>query len=195
MPTPPPAERNRMSVEDAYGSVSRVNHWITAAAFLAALVIGLVIDYAGLPDEQVFALYDWHMLFGTFVLLFGLWRVGWRIANGFPAPAAPTPRWQEIASRAVHLGLLAVIVIMPISGVLMTVSGGFDVALWGVVLMPSIGEVDWLNAAAGFAHWFLSLVILGLLALHIGAVLKHHFVDRDPTLERMTTARSQPPTR
>ena len=190
MPTPAPTERTRMPAAEGYGFVSRLNHWLTAAAFLAALGTGLVIDHAGLADEQVFALYDWHMLFGTFVLLYGLWRVGWRVAKGFPISGAPMPRWQEIASRAVHLGLLGTIAIMPISGVLMTVSGGFDVAVWGVVLVPSIGEVEGLNAAAGAVHWILSFVILGLLALHIGAALKHHLVDRDPTLDRMTTGRS-----
>lgn len=189
MRTPIPTDENRTPTVEGYGLVSRVNHWVVATAFLVALGIGLVIDYAGLPDEQVFALYNWHMLFGSFVLLYGLWRVGWRIAKGFSAPVVPTPRWQAIAAKVVHVALLVVIVLMPISGVLMTISGGFDVALWGVVLVPSIGEVEWLNAAAGAAHWFLSLVILGLLALHIGAVVKHHFVDRDSTLARMTTSR------
>ncbi|MFQ6554235.1 cytochrome b [Aestuariibius insulae] len=175
--------------EPGYGLISHVNHWLTAAAFLAALGIGLVIDYAGLPEQQVFALYDWHMLFGGIVLVYGIWRVGWRIAKGFPPPAAGTPHWQEVAAKAVHYALLAAIVVTPVSGVLMTISGGFDVAVWGAVLVPSIGEVEWLNAAMGAIHWAMSFVILALLALHIGAVLKHRFIDRDATLARMTTGR------
>lgn len=183
MPRSDAAER---PVVEGYGFVSKLNHWLIAAAFVAALAIGLVIEYAGLPDERVFALYDWHMLFGAFVLLYGLWRVGWRIAKGFPASVAPMPLWQEIVSKVVHVGLLAAIVIAPTSGVLMTVSGGFDVAVWDVVLVPSIGEIAWLNTTAGAVHWATSWVILALLALHIGAALKHHFVDRDATLQRMT---------
>ncbi|MEM7709590.1 MAG: cytochrome b [Pseudomonadota bacterium] len=184
-----PANRTDEPDGRGYGLISRVNHWLTAAAFLAALGIGLVIDYAGLPDEQVFALYDWHMLFGSIVLVYGIWRVGWRIAKGLPPPVAGAPRWQEVAAKVVHCGLLAAIVVTPVSGVLMTISGGFDVAVWGLVLVPSIGEVEWLNAAMGAVHWAMSLLILALLALHVGGVLKHQFLDRDATLARMTTAR------
>lgn len=177
--TPPSTDGRR------FDRISRINHWFTAAVFLVALGIGLVIDYAGLSEETIFALYDWHMLFGIVVLVYGLWRVSWRMVNGFPAPVDGTPRWQLRAARAVHIALLIVIIVMPISGIVMTISGGFDVAIWGVVLVPSIGEIAWLNSAAGFAHWAISMLILVLLALHIGGVLKHHFVDRDATLSRM----------
>ncbi|MEJ6396062.1 cytochrome b [Gymnodinialimonas sp. 2305UL16-5] len=176
-------------MQNGYGRISRFNHWVTAAAFLIALGIGLVIGYGGLGEEQVFALYAWHMLFGAFVLAYGFWRVAWRMANGFPEPTAPRPRWQEAISKAVHVALLTIIVAMPVSGILMTISGGFDVILWGVILIPSIGEVGWLNRATGAVHGITPFAILGLLILHVGAALKHHFIDRDGTLVRMTSGR------
>ncbi len=174
---------------DAYGLVSRFNHWFTAAGFLAALTLGLVIGYGGLARETVGALMNWHKIFGVIVLGYGLWRVGWRIAQGFPAPAAPMPRWQAAASKAVHVGLLTAIVAMPLSGVLMTVAGGRALSLWGVTLLPSLGEIGWLDAAAGALHQALPPLIVVLLLLHVAAALKHHFLDRDATLVRMTRGR------
>jgi len=38
---------------------------------------------------------------------------------------------------------------------------------------------------AGSIHGAGGWVIFGLLALHAGAALKHHFLDRDGTLQRM----------
>jgi cytochrome b561 len=41
-------------------------------------------------------------------------------------------------------------------------------------------------------HWVMALMILGLLA-HVGAALKHHFVDRDDILRRMWMTRRPSP--
>lgn len=184
------ASRPALALRDrtsAYGFVSRLNHWITAGAFLGALGLGLVMAYGGLAREQVFALMDWHKLLGVTVLVYGLWRVTWRAIEGFPEPAASMPRWQEWASKAVHLGLLAAIIAMPISGVLMTVAGGRALDVWGVTLLSSPGETAWLDTTASAIHAYAPWAVLGLLAAHVGAALKHHFVDRDATLTRMIT--------
>lgn len=189
-PTLPAARATLRDGPAAYGLVSRLNHWITAGAFLGALGLGLVMAYGGLAREQVGALMDWHKLLGVAVLLYGLWRVAWRMAQGFPAPAARMPRWQERASKGVHVGLLAAIVAMPLSGVLMTVAGGRALDLWNVTLVPSPGEVAWLDVAASAVHAYAPWAVLALLTLYIGGALKHHLVDRDATLARMTTGRA-----
>ena len=190
-----PGDLEEVALRDgtsAYGLVARLNRWITAGAFLGALGLGLVMAYGGLAREQVFALMDWHKLLGVTVLFYGLWRIAWRAVEGFPEPAAQMPRWQEWMSKAVHLGLLAAIVAMPLSGVLMTVAGGRALGVWGVTLLPSPGEIVWLDAAASTVHAYAPWVVLGLLAAHIGAALKHHFLDRDATLARMITTRTIP---
>lgn len=120
------------------------------------------------------------------MLVYGLWRVGWRIGHGFPRPDATLPLWQERLARGVHIGLLAAIPAMPVSGVLMTIAAGRDLTVWGATLLPALGELAWLDALAHAVHSLAPPVILALLALHIGAALKHHFIDHDATLRRMT---------
>ncbi|MEQ8658797.1 MAG: cytochrome b/b6 domain-containing protein [Hyphomicrobiales bacterium] len=170
------------STSSTYGLISRINHWVVAAAFLVALGIGLVIDYGNLPEERVFTLYDWHMFFGMIVLVYGAWRVGWRMVHGFSDNLAPMPRWQNVLSKAVHIGLLAAIVLLPLSGVLMMISDGLAVAIWNVTLIPSIGEISWLNRGAGAVHGLSPYALVPLLVLHIGAALRHHFVKKNATL-------------
>jgi len=170
---------------DSYSTISRLNHWITATVFLGTLGLGLVMAYGGLEREAVTPLMAWHKFFGVLVLVHGLWRVAWRMRQGFPEPVASMPRWQEVASKAVHVGLLAAIVAMPLSGILMTIAGGRALAVWDITLLPSLGEIAWLDSAAGVVHETAPPVLLLLLALHIGGALEHHFMDRDPTLRRM----------
>ena len=181
---PRPAWRDSLA---GYGAISRLNHWITAALFLGALGLGLFMTYGGLPREAIAPLMQWHKFLGVLVLVYGLWRVVWRARQGFPAPAARMPRWQERAAALVHAGLLTAILAMPVSGILMTLAGGRALAIWDVTLLPSAGKIEWLHTTAEAIHETAPPILLLLLALHIGAALKHHVIDRDTTLRRMIT--------
>lgn len=169
-----------------FGSVSKINHWITAAIFLGALGLGIFIENSELPREAVSPYMQWHKAFGVSVLIYGLWRVGWRVANGFPKPVEQMPAWQDRTAKVVHVGLLTAILAMPISGILMSIAGGRDLSIWGLTLLPSLGKIEWLDTVAKAVHETAPPVILLMLALHIFGALKHHFIDRDTTLRRMT---------
>lgn len=169
-----------------FGSVSKLNHWISAALFLGAFGLGIFIENGGLSREAIGPYMQWHKAFGVSVLIYGLWRVGWRVASGFPKPVAPVPAWQDKSARVVHIGLLAAILAMPISGIAMNLAGGRDLSIWGLTLLSSPGEIHWLDTVAETVHGAAPPIILLLLVLHIGGALKHHFIDRDATLRRMT---------
>lgn len=192
-----PARRHHSAKDDTsirmtdgpnrFGALSRLNHWIAAVAFLAALGLGLTLAYAGLDRETAGPLMNWHKALGLFVLGFGIWRVGWRLAQGFPQPAHPQPRWQAMTAKVVHIGLLGAILAMPISGIAMSVAAGRDVVVWSHTVISGITPLPWLETIAETVHEAAAPVLLLLLALHIGGALKHAIVDRDTTLRRMTT--------
>lgn len=169
-----------------YGAISRINHWVIAALFLGALGLGLTMEFAPLERETKFALMDPHKALGIAVFLNGLWRVGWRIVRGFPAPAGDDARWQQFAAKAVHITLLFAIIAMPVSGMAMSLAAGRALDIGGVTLLPALGNIEWLAAAAHVVHGLLGKLIAAVVALHVAAALKHHFIDRDATLRRMT---------
>lgn len=188
MQTSPDAPEARAE-RAAYGPVSRVNHWVVAFGMLAALGAGLAIAYLPLEPETRGALLAWHRSIGVAVLAVGLWRLGWRLVRGFPAPAAPASRRQEAAARALHWTLIAATILMPLSGILMTVLDGRAVGLAGSLAIPAVAEVPRLAAAAESLHGLAGTALVGLIGLHVAAALKHHLVDRDATLVRMTRGR------
>ncbi len=67
----------------------------------------------------------------------------------------------------------------------MTLAGGRALAIGSVTLLPSPGEIAWLHTVAETIHETAPPLLLLLLALHVGAALKHHLIDRDATLRRM----------
>lgn len=169
----------------AYGPIARANHWIVALAMIAALGAGLGIEYLPLEPAARGWLMGWHKTIGVLVLVTGLWRLGWRMWTRVPAPAADAPRWQAHAAAASHWALLGASILMPLSGIVMTVFNGRSIDLAGPFVIPALERVEWVAGGANAVHALVGTLLVGLIALHVAAALKHQFVDRDGTLRRM----------
>lgn len=85
-----------------YGIVSLANHWIIAAAMIGLLLSGLLMACGPLTRESVAPIRNWHKAIDVIVLVCGLCRIGWRVAQGFPTPPSVMTRWPESASRLAH---------------------------------------------------------------------------------------------
>lgn len=107
-----------------------------------------------------------HVAGGGMVLLFALWRVSIRARRGAP-DAAGDSAMQRALAKAVHLGLYAVMILMPVSG---------SVAWFGGVEVAAQG------------HNILKIALLALVALHVGGALYHQFVLKDGLITRMRRA-------
>ena len=109
-----------------------------------------------------------------------------------PESMARPLRWLANASHALFYALLLV---MPLSG-WWTSSAvpdpkrhAFGFGLFDIPFLPV--AQSWPAAgAARFVHTNLVWVMVALVVLHIGAALKHHFVDKDDVLKRMLPRRT-----
>lgn len=176
-----------MRSRSGYDLISRLNHWLVAIAIIGMLALGLFLEFGGLAREDKRWLIDIHKSVGVLVLIYGAWRVLWRVIQGFPKAddTASMPQWQETASKIVHWTLLAGILIMPISGVVASTVGGRSIAVFNWFSIPAQAEIAWLSTAAGYTHRYAGFTLAFIVAIHIAAALKHHFVDRDSILIRM----------
>lgn len=163
-------------------------HWITAILMLFMIFFGG--DYMRMPRGVSLA--GWepsaHASFGILILLLGLARLLWRFGNPPPALPQTMPRWQVLVSHATHWAFYALMVALPVTGLLAIVPYGaarLDVEhvtffkLFPVAFMPNLG--DW----TGDAHELLSRVAKALVIVHVMAALKHQFWDKDGLLGRM----------
>ncbi|MEJ6394601.1 cytochrome b [Gymnodinialimonas sp. 2305UL16-5] len=180
-----------MSRPLTYGPISRVNHWLIAIVMIGMLCFGLYLGYSDLPREERGPLIGIHRSLGVLVLIVGLWRVGWRLVEGFPIEAATLPIWQARLSRWIHWLLLAGVLLMPLSGIISSVFRGRPVEVFGWFTIPAQSEVDWLAALGGGIHSALGISLCIAVLVHVGAALKRHAIDRDVTLIRMLTGRAR----
>lgn len=169
------------SVELArYTAVSKSLHWIIALLAFVQLGIGKLGDV----DEG--SLFGWHTSIGLAVLALMTVRLAWRLTHTVPALPPATPGWQRVAARALHWGFYALLLVLPLSGWLLTSVEGEAVSLLGLPVPPLPvpgGEAS--EEALEEIHEILGNVLLALAAVHVIAGLKHHFVDRDDVLRRM----------
>ncbi len=174
-----------MTKPTSYDAISRVNHWIIAIVMIIMLAVGLYLEFGGLEREAKRPLLDIHKSVGVLVLAFGLWRVFWRIGQGFPGAASTMPGWQHSASTIAHWLLLLGIVIMPLSGVVGSLFRGRSIDVFGWFTIPGLTEVPLLAQLGSAAHGLVGKALAVIVIIHIAAALKHHLIDRDPTLSRM----------
>jgi len=171
--------------ETRWGAVSIGLHWLVALGILGLVLVGLFMTEmpTSLNKVKVYAL---HKSIGITVLGLMLVRLVWRLMAGRPAPASALPAWQEWAARLTHAGLYLGVFAMTISGWVYNSASNFPLRWFNLVSLPSLVEPDpELKAQALLVHQGALWLLLALICLHVGAALKHHFLDRDATLRRM----------
>ncbi len=176
--------------EGTYGSKSRLNHWIGAVLFGGLLIVGFILSYDVLPDEQAGEVRNLHKATGTLLLLFAIWRVTWRIGQGFPAAASERAGWELALSKAVHGAMLLTLIVMPVSGVSMSLLGGRPIDMYGLFTIPPVAEMKDLARSLRAVHGYAAYTLASLIVLHIAGALKHSLIDRDGTLRRMLTGKA-----
>ena len=160
-------------------------HWLIALAVLGMLGVGLYMTGMRISPQKI-QLYMTHKSIGLTVLALMLVRVVYRLKN--PAPALPVdmPGWQKAASHISHVLLYLLLLVMPISGWLMNGASGFPMKYFGLVRVPDLVARNQENLALFKAiHFYIAWTLIALIAVHVLAALKHHFIDRDSVLRRM----------
>lgn len=167
-------------------------HWLIAAAIIGQIIGGLYVDDLPRGDTKN-ALIALHKSIGMLILLFALWRLGWRASQGLLAPVGEMPAWQSALHKLTLAALLLGTVALPLSGIYFSISAGYPVAVFGIPVIPKILSGDSVTKAGyDFAfqiHSTLGFLLIGFVTLHVAGALKHHLIDHDGTLRRMLGAR------
>lgn len=172
---------------ERFGLVARTLHWLTLLLLVGSFT--LAISMVNMPfSPQKLEFYSWHKWVGVTIFLVVLLRLGWRLANPVPRQPPDTPRWQQRLAGLSHAALYAILIVMPITGWIMSSALNLPVVYLGVVHIPSPFGVDRaLGETMKVVHLSLAVTLLVLVTIHALAALYHHFVLRDDVLRRMLT--------
>ena len=166
--------RNQISGVQGY-TLSQIGlHWLIAALVFAQLIFGESMTEAieaAEKDAPVSTLTgnlaSMHYYFGIAILALVAVRLALRLKNGAPPPPPETSSAIELAGRISHWLFYALLVVVPVTGLL----GYYYGDPYGV----------W--------HTYAKPVFIGLIALHVAASLYHQFWRKDGLLMRMLKAK------
>jgi cytochrome b561 len=163
-------------------------HWLLALAIGATFCVGFYMTDLPMSPLRL-KLYNWHKWAGVIILALSALRLLWRLSHR-PPPDAPMPSWQAKASHNTHHLLYVLFFAVPLIGWAYSSAVGFPIVLFGVWPLPSFVPVD-KALAASLKPWhaYMAYALASLVCLHVGAALKHQFIDHDGLMFRMWPTR------
>ena len=171
-----------------------INKWPTAVRWmhwLSVLFLLIIFSMIFLHENTGGAggLYiSLHKAFGISFFIWMLFRLANRVRQQAQQPKpVVAPRWQQISASLVHSLLYVALLLMPLTGFLMTQLGGRATNMFGWFEIPVLLTPDReMGRLLNQMHTDLIWTALVLLTLsHVGAALYHQFVKKDGTLKRM----------
>lgn len=176
------------NTRNSYGWLAIALHWIVVIAIAVMLTTGFRAEFAGDAGDREArrALMDLHISIGATFALVLLARVLSSYLQPRPAPVEQKQPFKFLTSST-HQLLLLGILIQVISGPLAVWSGGRPINVFDMFAVPSpfAERNQGIHEIAEFMHAVGRWMLIALISLHVLAVLKHVFVDRDGVLRRM----------
>lgn len=176
-----------------YSPVGMIFHWGMAALVTFQLWWGWHIGRLPVGPDKLQG-YQVHSQLGLAILILILLRGLWRMAIPGPVNDADKPGWQSAAAHVTHFAFYGILILLPLTGWAMWSAMAADQPLglagapWPLLPFGDLSQhVRWrILDVSRTLHFALVMSLLGLICVHVGAALKHHFMDRDDVLAGMT---------
>ncbi len=177
-----------MAAQTRYSKIAIVLHWTIAVLIIGLIIFGLLMTNPNTPNR--FVLYQLHKSFGIMVLLLSIFRLVWRLLHRPPALPKDMEKWEILAAKFTHIAFYVIMIGMPLLGWAMVSASPLPIPtelFWTIAWpdLPFIPESKDLEETFEFLHGNIGKLTIGLILLHFGAAMKHHFVNKDNVFVRM----------
>ena len=195
------------NTDTAYGGVTRSFHWLTVLLIATVIPLGIFAnDLAetiraseSAPDAATLArvtlLFSLHKTLGVAIFFTAVLRILWALSQPKPGLLNGDRRAEAWLAETVHWLLYSALIIVPLAGwVHHAATTGFAPIWWPFGQdLPFVPKSETLAHTAASLHIIFERVLVIAIALHVAGALKHHFIDRDETLRRMTIGAESAP--
>ncbi|HSF71704.1 MAG TPA: cytochrome b [Methylotenera sp.] len=193
-------------VATRYTKTAKILHWLIALGIFGMFALGWYMSELPKegPKQMAYDLFDWgiytwtlseeasprtfyfnlHKSIGITILALVVIRIFWRLTHKAPAMLASYKAWETKLASGVHRLLYVLMVALPLSGLVMAVASKYGVKWFGLEFIGGLDNTP-LREVFKEAHEIIGVVILLIIILHILGALKHKFIDKDETLDRM----------
>lgn len=162
-------------------------HWLVAIAVFCLFGLGLWMTGLDYYDSWYKQGPWWHKSIGILLFFVVIFRLCWRVLTPPPVALASHKLWETKLAHMTHLLLYFLLFAIMLSGYLISTADNRPIEVFGWFAIPAtITSLPNQEDIAGWTHLILASTLIGLALLHAVAALKHHFIDRDRTLMRIS---------
>ena len=167
-----------------YGLLAKLFHWITFIVLIIQIPFGFYLVGLEFSDRRI-DLENIHILIGITVFYITLFRLVWKFFNSSPTEGNSFFKGQIFIAKVNHFFLYLSIFAITISGILKKLYMGEKLNF----LFFKYGfDKDNFQLADLYyeVHIYANYLLIVLVALHILAVIVHHFIFKDKILDKIT---------
>ncbi|MBU0657082.1 MAG: cytochrome b [Gammaproteobacteria bacterium] len=171
----------------AYGWVAILLHWGMAVALIAMYFVGDYMVELEYYDRLYHTLPALHKATGVILGGLLLVRLVWMYSQPRPQPlTGRAPAFTHLAGTLGHMALYALLLIMTVSGYLISTAEGHGINVFDWFELPALlPKNEDRGELAGDIHEVAGFLLILLVGVHALAAFIHHFYWKDNTLTRM----------
>ena len=165
-----------------YGLLSKLFHWLTAAGLIVQIPLGFYLVDLDFDQSRV-DIENYHILFGLIIFYAILIRLIFKVLTPIPDFKGSAFPGQKFIAKLNHILLYLTLLTVTISGILKKLFNGESL----VVFFKKINLTYNYELSEQFysIHILANYALIGLITLHILAVLFHKFLLRENILKRI----------
>lgn len=176
----------------SYGYVSIFFHWLSALSIFGLFGLGYYMVDLTYYHEWYKTAPELHKSIGIVFFILMIFRLVWRVKQIQPNHLDSHSLLEQKAGKITHTLLYWLIFTIMVAGYLISTADGRGIEVFEFVTIPAYGSIiENQEDIAGLVHKWLAYVLIGLALLHALAALKHHFIDKDNTLNRIIGKRQK----
>lgn len=177
---------NIKNTANGFGLLTKLLHWFIALSIIGLIWLGWYMVDLTYYDKWYNKSLAWHKALGMLVLGAAIIKIVWQLYSPIPDTTEKLKRWEKIGAKAMHHNLLLMMILIPVTGYLISTSKGKPVDIFGWFELPALFTAEKeLRDIIIEMHFYLAYAT-GVFALgHAAAAIKHQFIDKDSTLTKM----------
>ena len=167
-----------------YGLLAKLFHWITFVILILQIPFGFYLVGLEFSDRRI-DLENIHILIGIIVFYITLFRLIWKFFNSSPTEGNSFFKGQIIIAKINHFFLYLSIFTITLSGILKKLYMGEKLNF--LFFKYGFNKDNFQLADLYYeVHIYANYLLIVLVALHILAVIVHHFIFKDKILDKIT---------
>ena len=180
------------NTDSNYGYASIFFHWLSALSIFGLFGLGYYMVDLTYYHSWYKTAPELHKSIGLVFFSLMILRLIWRTKQVTPDHLPSHSSLEKKAGKIIHSLLYLLIFIIMITGYLISTADGRGIEVFELITIPSFGSIiENQEDIAGLAHKWLAYLLITLATLHALAALKHHFIDKDNTLNRIIGKRQK----